>query len=110
VGVARTAFSAAVPPKLQQVQKVVARELSLAEDRVQRSSRQVAVPVYGNDDEPRAAGAAHVVVAAADVDDVKAGPLERPCAVLPLRSGASSGYGDLELLELDDLRLDVCFR
>lgn len=65
-------------PELQQVKKVVARELSLTEDRAQRSDWQVAVPVYRHNDKSRPAGAAHVMVAAADVDEVKAGSLKRP--------------------------------
>lgn len=63
---------------LQQVKKVVARELGLTEDCTQCSGWQVAIPVYGNDDKPRPAGPAQVMVAAADVDEVEAGSLKRP--------------------------------
>jgi hypothetical protein len=65
-------------PEPQQAKKVVAGEFGLTDDRAQCSGWQVAVRVYGNDDKPRPARPAQVVVAAADVDEVEATLLKRP--------------------------------
>lgn len=62
---------------LQQLAKLFACELRLPEGRAERSRREVAVAVHGDDHKAGAARATQVVMAAADVNDPETGSLER---------------------------------
>jgi hypothetical protein len=62
------------PKGLQQLRELFRREIGLAKDRSERARGQVAVAVNGDGDESAAVGMTQVVVAAAHVGLLVAGP------------------------------------